>query len=121
MVNNVRSNQLIRVDHKTDGTMGALTQLLLSTELGGPDGLRLVRGNRFIQAEGTVGRVHLADIDGDKATITVLDDSLESSPGVTVVGDTAYALESNIKYLLDPDLKGQEPEAFMIKAIPLPE
>jgi sugar lactone lactonase YvrE len=121
IVNNVRSNQLIRVDQNPDGTMGKLTQLTLSTELGGPDGLRLVSGNRFIQAEGTVGRIHLADIDGDNATITVLDDTLESSPGVTVVGNTAYALESNIQYLLDPNLKGQEPEAFIVKAIALPE
>jgi sugar lactone lactonase YvrE len=121
IVNNVRSNQLIRVDRNADGRMGKLTTLVLSTELGGPDGLRLISGNRFIQAEGTVGRVHLADIEGDKATITVLDDSLVSSPGVTVVGNTAYALESNIQYLLDPKLKGQEPEAFMVKAIALPE
>jgi hypothetical protein len=40
---------------------------------------------------------------------------------VTVVGDTAYALESNIQYLLDPKLKGQEPEAFIVKALELPE
>jgi len=80
IVNNVRSNQLIRVDRNADGTMGSLTTLTLTTELGGPDGLRLLSGNRFIQAEGTVGRVHLADIDGDTATITVLDDTLVSSP-----------------------------------------
>ncbi len=121
IVNNVRSNQLIRVDRNADGTMGALTQLTLDTELGGPDGLRLLSGNRFIQAEGTVGRIHLADVNGDAATITVLDDTLISSPGVTVVGNIAYAIESNIQYLLDPNLKGQEPEMFVLKAIALPE
>lgn len=121
IVNNVRSNQLIRVDRNADGTMGALTQLTLNMELGGPDGLRLLSGNRFIQAEGTVGRVHLADIAGDSATITVLSDRLESSPGVTAVGNMAYAIESNIQYLLDPNLRGQEPEMFVLKAITLPE
>lgn len=120
IVNNVRQNQLIRVDRNADGTMGALTVLTLNMELGGPDGLRLLSGNRFIQAEGTIGRVHLADVDGDNATITVLNETLESSPGVTVVGDIAYAIESNIKYLLDPNLKGQEPEMFVLKAITLP-
>ncbi|MGV3591817.1 MAG: SMP-30/gluconolactonase/LRE family protein [Gammaproteobacteria bacterium] len=121
IVNNVRSNELIRVDRNPDGTMGTLTSLMLNLELGGPDGIRLVSGNRFIQAEGTVGRIHLADIDGDRATITVLDDSLISSPGVTVVGNTAYAIESNIQYLLDPNLRGQEPEMFSLKAIRLPQ
>ncbi|MES2624681.1 MAG: hypothetical protein V4628_05355 [Pseudomonadota bacterium] len=121
IVNNVRTNQLIRVDQNSDGTMGALKQLTLTTELGGPDGLRLVSGNRFIQAEGTVGRIHLAEIDGDNAKITVLDDTLESSPGVTVVGNTAYALESNIQYLVNPAMKGKEPAAFIVKAIELPK
>lgn len=120
-VNNVRSNQIIRVERNAEGTMGALTQLTLSTELGGPDGIRLLSGNRFIQAEGTIGRVHLVDVEGDAATITVLDDTLVSAPGVTAVGGTAYVIESNIQYLLDPSLKGQEPEAFILKAIPIPE
>jgi sugar lactone lactonase YvrE len=120
-VNNVRSNQLIRVARNNDGTMGALTILKLSLQLGGPDGLRLLDGNRFIQAEGTIGRIHIAEVEGDTATIAVLDDSLVSSPGVTVVGNTAYALESNIQYLLDPKLKSQQPDAFWIKAIALPE
>lgn len=120
-VNNVRSNQLMRVARNTDGAMGALTILELSLELDGPDGLRLLEGNRFIQAEGTVGRVHIAEIEGDKATIMVMDDTLVSSPGVTVVGNTAYAVESNIQYLLDPQLKGREPEQFLLKAIALPE
>jgi sugar lactone lactonase YvrE len=119
-VNNVRSNQLVRVARNSDGTMGALTILKLSTQLGGPDGLRLLDGNRFIQAEGTVGRVHIAEIEGIEATITVLDDSFVSSPGVTVVGNTAYVIESNIQYLTDPQLKGQQPEAFWLKAIALP-
>lgn len=121
IVNNVRSNQLIRVDRNADGTMGKLTPLALNLELGGPDGLRLLSGNRFIQAEGTVGRIHLADIAGDSATITVLDETLISSPGVTAVGNTAYAIESNIQFLLDPNLKGQEPEMFVLKAIRIPE
>ena len=121
IVNNVRSNQMFRVDRNADGSMGKLTQLALNMELGGPDGLRLVNDNRFIQAEGTIGRVHLVDVDGDTATITVLNDLLLSSPGVTVVGNMAYAIESNIQYLLDPNLKGQEPEMFVLEAITLPE
>jgi hypothetical protein len=100
--------------------MGALTELTLSHELGGPDGMRLIEGNRFIQAEGTIGRLSVVTIEGDSATLTVIDDALESSPGATMVGNTAYVLESNIQYLLNPDLRGQEPPAFMVLARPLP-
>jgi len=117
--NNVQTNGIYRVGVTADNTMGELTALTLSHELGGPDGMRLIDGNRFIQAEGTVGRLGIVTIEGDAATLTVLKEDLTSSPGATVVGNTAYVIESNIQYLLNPDLKGQEPEAFMLYAVPL--
>jgi len=118
--NNVQTQKIYRIAVNADDTMGALTELTLSHELGGPDGMRLIEGNRFIQAEGTIGRLSVVTIEGDSATLTVIDDALESSPGATVVGNTAYVLESNIQYLLNPDLRGQEPPAFMVLARPLP-
>lgn len=119
-VNNVRSNEIIRVAAGSAGRMGRLTSLQLSHELGGPDGMRLIDGNRFIQAEGTLGRVGILTIAGDSATLEVLRDDFVSTPGATVVGNTAYVIESNIGYLLDPALRGQQPEAFMLYAVPLP-
>lgn len=119
-VNNVQTSQLIRVDPGASGLMGKLTTLKVSRELHGPDGMRLIDGRRFIQAESGTARLSIVDIEGDNASITVLRDDLKSSPGATVVGNTAYVIESNISYLLDPKLKGQEPEAFMLYAVPLP-
>ncbi|MES2605373.1 MAG: hypothetical protein V4603_10585 [Pseudomonadota bacterium] len=119
-VNNVRSQKLFRVALNADGSMGALTDLKVSHQLGGPDGMRLISGNRFIQAEGTVGRLSVVNIEGDTATMTVLRDDLESSPAATIVGNTAYVAKTNIKYLLDPNLKGQEPPPAMLYAVPLP-
>jgi WD40 repeat protein len=118
-VNNVRSNEIVRVDMAPDGSLRGLTSLELSHELGGPDGFRLIEGNRFIQAEGTIGRVAVVTIEGDTATLRVLDDSFESSPGATVYADTALVIESNIGYLTNPALQGQQPESFMIHAVPL--
>jgi hypothetical protein len=118
--NNVQTQKIYRIALNADNTMGALSDLQLSHELGGPDGMRLIDGSRFIQAEGTIGRLSVVTIEGDSATMTVIDDALESSPGATTVGTTAYVLESNIQYLLNPDLRGQEPPAFMVLARPLP-
>lgn len=119
-VNNVRTQKLYRVALNNDGSMGALTELKVSHELGGPDGMRLIEGNRFIQAESTIGRLSIVEIDGDTATMTVLRDDLESSPGATVVGNTVYVAKTNIKYLLDPALRGQEAPPAMLYAVPLP-
>jgi outer membrane protein assembly factor BamB len=119
-VNNVQTNQILRVETDDAGAMTGLTQLELSHQLGGPDGMRLIEGNRFIQAEGTIGRLSVVTIEGDSANLTVIDDSLVSTPGAIAVGDTAYVLESNIAYLTNPALAGQSPEAFMVYARRIP-
>lgn len=117
--NNVQTQKIFRVVFGPNGQMGALTELVPSHELGGPDGMRLIDGNRFIQAESGIGRLSVVTINGDTATLDILSDELLSSPGATVVGNTAYVIESNIQYLIDPELRGQEPEAFMLYAYPL--
>ena len=117
--NNVQTNQIFRVAFNAAGGMGELTTLNLSHALGGPDAMRLIEGNRFIQAESGIGRLSVVTIEGNDAMLDILTDDLVSSPGATVVGNTAYVIESNIAYLLDPTLRGQEPEAFMLLAYPL--
>lgn len=120
-MNIVSKGQLMRVDRGSDGAMTGLTELTLSQPVAGPDGFRLIKGNRFLLAEGNSGRVDEVVIDGDHAVITVLKEGLVSPPGVAVVGHTAYALEGKILYLIDPKLKGQDPGPFLVRAIPLRE
>ncbi len=120
-VNNVRSNEILRVDTDRDGHMTGLTPLHIDAKLGGPDGFRLISGHRFLQAEGTIGRLSIVTIEGDEAKLEVLTDKLVSSPGATPVGNTAYVIESNIRYLTDPALKGKDPGPFMIYAVPMPQ
>jgi sugar lactone lactonase YvrE len=118
-VNTVTTGLIIRVGIEGDGSMGALTTLTLDTTLGGPDGMRLIEGDRFLLAEGQAGRLSIIDIEGDTATMTVLKDDLESSPGATPVGDTAYVLESQIGLLFDPAQAGQTPGPFIVYAVPM--
>jgi sugar lactone lactonase YvrE len=118
--NIVSKGQMVRIDRDKDGKFSGVTQLQLSQPVAGPDGLRLISGRRFLQAEGNSGKITEVTIDGDKATIKVLKDGLTSPPGVTAVGKTAYAIEGKIGYLVDPKLKGQEPGQFLVHAIPIP-
>ena len=118
-VNIVSRGELIRVDLSGGPGNAILTRLKLTRPLAGPDGFRPLGGNRFLLAEGTGGRVDVVTIDWDVATIHVLREGLNSSPGVTAVGKTAYAVEGKIGYLVDPKLRGQDPGAFRAIAIPL--
>ncbi len=118
-VNIVTRGQLLRVDRNPDGTAGAITELTLSEKVAAPDGFRLIRGRTFLLAEGGSGKIDEVSIDGDRATIKVLKEGLISPPAVTLVDRTAYALEGKIGYLIDPKLRGQDPGAFKVYAIPL--
>jgi len=119
-INNVRKNLLQRVNRKADGSFAGLTTLTLSQPLNGPDGLRPIGGNRFLQAEGPGGRVAVVEVDGDRATITPVKTGLDSSPAVTRVGQIGYAPEGKIQYRMDPALRGKDPGPFVIRAFPLP-
>ena len=119
-LNIVSKGQLMRVDRGPGGKFAGLTELKLSQQIAGPDGFRLIAGHRFLLAEGNSGKIDAVTIKGDAATITVLKDGLVSPPGVTVSGRTAYGMEGKITYLFDPKLKGQSPEPFLVRAIPLP-
>jgi len=120
-INNVRQNLVQRVNRAGDGSYAGLTNLTLSQPVDGPDGLRPVGGHRFLQAEGTGGRVALMEVQGDRATITTIKDGLDSSPAVTRIGQVGYATEGKIGYLFDPALQGQDPGQFVIRAFLLPE
>jgi hypothetical protein len=118
-INNVRANTVQRVN-VAGGQYRGVTTLALSEPVSGPDALRHVSGNRFLQAEGSGNRVTYVDIDGDRAIITPIRTGLDSSPGVTHVGRTGYATEGKIGYLFDPALRDQDPDPFIIRAFPLP-
>lgn len=119
-INNVRQHLFQRVDTRPDGSYAGLTTLTLNDKLNGPDGLRAMGGNRFLQAEGPGGRVAILEVNGDSATVTPVKTGLESSPGAAQVGKVGYAIEGKANYLMDPTLKDKDPGPFMIRAFPLP-
>jgi sugar lactone lactonase YvrE len=120
-INNVRDHLFQRVERNPDGSYAGLTTLTLDDKLNGPDGLRSLGGNKFLQAEGPGGRVALIEVEGDSAKVTVLKTGLDSSPGVTHVGKVGYATEGKIQYMFDPAFKDKDPDPFIIRAFPLPE
>lgn len=118
-VNLVSAQKMLRIDRDRGGAYKGLTELKLSQPVAGPDGLRLIAGNRFLQAEGNSGRITEVTITGDKADIRVVRDGLNSPAAVAPCGRMACTAEGKILYLVDPKLKGQDPGPFVIRAFPL--
>lgn len=120
--NSVQRQTMFRINRKADGSFSGVTNLELSQPIAGPDGLRLLGGHRFLQAEGTSGKLTYVKIDGDKATITTLAEGYDYPAAVTPVqtatGLVAFVPEGKITYLFDPSKADQNPDPFIIHAVP---
>jgi len=119
-VDNVRRNELLRVERTRDGRFDRLVKLHTSEPIAGPDGFRPAGGNRFVLAESRVGRIDQVTIRGDEARIDVLRSGLDSPSGVDFAGGAVYAVEGKIEYLFDPKLRARSPAPFIVHVLRLP-
>ncbi len=100
-VNNIGTSKLYRIPVKADGSAGAIVPIETSTPLQRPDGLRTAGPQKLIQAE-QGGRVTELTITGDRAEVRVVKDGLTRPAGVTVVGDSLFALVEFTKAIVVP-------------------
>jgi hypothetical protein len=122
LFNNVRENQLVRVDVKADGSAGAATMLELSQPIAGPDGMRALQNGSIILAENRSGKIDIVTVEGDKAKIETIKDGFKYTPtAVTLAGDTVWVLEAKFAYRNDPAMKDKDPEPFGATAVQLPK
>jgi hypothetical protein len=119
-VNLVTNNTLWRIGMTGDGKPDGLTPITPSQPVDGPDGFRLVAGNRFVLEENRSGRLDEVTISGDTAAITVLKDGLMTPTSAVAFKHTIYAVERKFDYVKKPELKGKDPGPFKVLALPLP-
>jgi sugar lactone lactonase YvrE len=104
--NGVMTGKLVRIDINADGSAGTMTDLKLSAPLMGPDGMRFGDDGKLYIAENQAGRVSVATIEGDTATVTPLHDGFDAPTAVTKVGNTLWVLEAKIGKLGQADDPG---------------
>jgi hypothetical protein len=103
----------------TGGKAGAVTPLEPSRKLALTDALRAFGPGKFLLIEGS-GSLDLMTVEGTRATITTIKDGFAGPVSVTQVGSTGWVAEGQLPYLLDPQLKDQQPKPFQLHAVPLP-
>jgi len=119
-VDTFNGNGLFRIAVAENGTAGKITQLETSRPIKLPDGMRRYGANTLLMIEGA-GRLDRVTVDGDKATVDTIKEGYDGPVAVTQIGDTAWVLEGQLHYLLDPKSKGQKPRLpFRAYAVPLP-
>jgi len=91
-VNNVIFNKLYRIPVDASGKAEPPVDIWTDQLIKGPDGMRAANG-KLLLAENANGRISVLTINGDKASVTVLKDGLNTPTGVEPAGDTIWIAE----------------------------
>src|SRR5215471_17379914 len=91
-VNNVIFNKLYRIPVDANGKPGTPVDIWMDQPVRGPDGMRAANG-KLLLAENGSGKISVLTIQGDKASVTVLKDGLNTPTGVEPAGDTIWIAE----------------------------
>jgi sugar lactone lactonase YvrE len=101
-VNTFFEGKIFRIPVNADGSAGTMVAIETSMPLTRPDGLRTAGPRTLIQAEGQ-GRVAELTIDGNRATVRVLQDGLTGATAVTLLdADTALVLVERARGVMVP-------------------
>jgi hypothetical protein len=91
-VNNVFSNNLYRVPVDAAGKAGQPVDIWMDQPIKGPDGMRAANG-KLIVAENGGGKISILTVHGDKASVTVIKEGLNTPTAVEPAGDTIWIAE----------------------------
>lgn len=91
-VNNVIFNKLYRIPVDAAGKAGPPVDIWMDQPVKGPDGMRAANGKLFVAENGS-GKISALTIHGDKASVTVIKEGLNTPTGVEPAGDTLWIAE----------------------------
>jgi sugar lactone lactonase YvrE len=91
-VNNVIFNKLYRIPVDAAGKAGPPVDIWMDQPVKGPDGMRAANGKLFVAENGS-GKISALTVNGDKASVTVIKEGLNTPTGVEPAGDTLWIAE----------------------------
>src|SRR5271156_3118664 len=91
-VNNVFSNNLYRTPVDAAGKAGQPVDIWMDQPIKGPDGMRAANG-KLIVAENGSGKISVITVNGDKASVAVIREGLNTPTAVEPAGDTLWIAE----------------------------
>ena len=116
-VNSFTSGKLLRIELKGDGAAGVPVEMKTTRKLIKPDGMRRLNATQFVLAEGA-GTIDLLTVRGDTVEVRTLRAGLTGPAGITVVGDTIWALESKLAMRGKPGVVAAPFKAYAV-AVPV--
>lgn len=114
-VNNVMTSKLYRIAKGADGTAGAMTEIMTSAPIKGPDGMRFGDDGKLYLAENAAGQVSALTITGDSAEVAVIKGGFDTPTAVSKTGNTLYVGEAKFSKMGGSEDPGQ----FYVYLVPL--
>jgi sugar lactone lactonase YvrE len=91
-VNNVRSNKLYRIPVDAASKAGLPVEIALDQPVKGPDGMRAAHG-KLLVAENGSGKISVITVNGDKGSVTVIEEGLKTPTAVEPAGEIIWIAE----------------------------
>ena len=91
-VNNVFFNKLYRIPVDAAGKPGTPVDIWMDQPMSGPDGMRAANGKLFVAENGS-GKIAELTVNGDKASVKVLKEGLNTPTGIQPAGDALWFSE----------------------------
>lgn len=91
-VNNVIFNKLYRIPVDASGKPGTPVDIWMDRPVKGPDGMRAAKG-KLLLAENGSGIISALTVTGDKASVTVLKEGLDTPTGIEPADDIIWITE----------------------------
>src|SRR5579863_910697 len=91
-VNNVFSNNLYRIPVDAAGKPGQPVDIWMDQPIKGPDGMRAANG-KLLVAENGSGKISVITVNGDKASVTVIKEGLNTPTAVEPAGNVIWIAE----------------------------
>jgi sugar lactone lactonase YvrE len=90
--NNVFSNNLYRIPVDASGKAGQPVDIWMDQPIKGPDGMRAANG-KLLLAENGSGKISVITVNGDKASVTIIKEGLNTPTAVEPAGNTIWIAE----------------------------
>jgi hypothetical protein len=91
-VDNVFSNNLYRIPVDAAGKAGEPVDIWMGQPIQGPDGMRAANG-KLLVAENGSGKISVITVNGDKASVAVIREGLNTPTAVEPAGDVIWIAE----------------------------
>ena len=117
---NIATGQLFRIPINDDGTAGAITEIKTSQPLQRPDGLKVVGPNTLATAESVPGGMSILTLNGDEATVKVINTGLDGVATFALYQGSAWLVENQGDHFWAPDSAGPDAKPpFRLVEVPL--